>query len=189
MILVRVKSNNGLAIITIYDELSNNTMDFKYRLDKDNIDKELSLITELGRKLSVKDLLRVLNKMYNKNDDSVVDEKLLVGKDRKNFGLPKLSKYPMPDKEHVSRAIGFFNKCPSKYRKELAGNINKYIKKYVMKDISISSTNKFSKYFHPLDEVTQVGATSYLSPGVLISHERELHSPGTNIISKLYDKY
>ena len=81
----------------------------------------------------------------------IITEEKLKYKDRKNFGLPKLKKYPMPDEEHVLLAIRFFNWCYKKYgikaEKELAKNIKKYITKYQIKNINVGDNNRFSKYY------------------------------------------
>lgn len=61
------------------------------------------------------------------------------------FGLPKQRKYPMPDKEHVIKAIQFFRYCPDKDKPELAKNINKKAKEYGLK-VKVQSTSPFYKY-------------------------------------------
>lgn len=48
------------------------------------------------------------------------------------FGLPKLRMYPLNDEEHVRAAIRFYGHCEDKYKKELATNIRKAIKKFKM---------------------------------------------------------
>lgn len=74
-------------------------------------------------------------------------ESALPSKDRTDFGIPELKKFPMPDAEHVKLAIKFFNYVTPKYEEELASNINKYIKKYNVTDINVGKNNRFSKYY------------------------------------------
>lgn len=61
------------------------------------------------------------------------------------FGLPKERKYPMPDKEHVIKAIQFFRYCPDKDKPELAKNINKKAKEYGLK-VKVQTSSPFYKY-------------------------------------------
>ncbi len=64
------------------------------------------------------------------------------------FGIPEERKYPLNDKAHVKAAIRMFNKCESKYEKELASNIIKKIKEYdMLEEISVSKDNRFYPYF------------------------------------------
>lgn len=80
----------------------------------------------------------------------VLNEKKLAFKDRKDFGLPELKKYPMPDREHVLLAIKFFNWCYKKHgieaEKELASNILKYMMKNKIRNIKVSDNNRFKRY-------------------------------------------
>lgn len=73
--------------------------------------------------------------------------KKLSQKERKDFGLPKEKKYPMPDKEHVYKAIQMFKYAKPSERKTLARNIKKYIRKYNM-DINVSKDSAFGKYYY-----------------------------------------
>ena len=81
----------------------------------------------------------------------VLKEKLSY-KDRKDFGLPELKKFPMPDREHVFLAIKYFNWAFKmhgiKAEKELVGNILSYMKKFNIYpgEISLPDTNRFKKY-------------------------------------------
>ena len=81
----------------------------------------------------------------------VINEKLAY-RDRKDFGLPKLKKFPMPDKKHVLLAIKYFNWAFKKHgievEKELAGNILSYMKKFKInpKEINLSNKNRFVNY-------------------------------------------
>lgn len=92
-------------------------------------------------------------KIYSIEQD-VINEGKLKASERKDFGIPELRKYPMPDKAHVLQAIRFFNSVEPKYEEELAKNIIKKINQYDMKDVEVSKKNKFYKYYHqtPLNE-------------------------------------
>ena len=68
------------------------------------------------------------------------------------YGLPDRKAYPMPDEKHVRSAIRFFNYASKEEEKELAKNINKFIKKYKIKDISVGEKNRFKKYYQPITE-------------------------------------
>ena len=61
------------------------------------------------------------------------------------FGLPKERKYPMPDEEHVRKAIQFFRYCEESKRSELAKNINRRAKELKMK-LKIQPSSAFYKY-------------------------------------------
>ena len=61
------------------------------------------------------------------------------------FGLPKEHKYPMPDEEHVRKAIQFFGYCEESKRAELAKNINRRAKQLGMK-LKIQPSSAFYKY-------------------------------------------
>lgn len=69
-------------------------------------------------------------------------------KDNKQYGLPKLKKYPMPDKRHVRSAIRFFNYVSPANEKELAKAILKRMRKYGMSfsDFTVGEENRFIKY-------------------------------------------
>lgn len=69
-------------------------------------------------------------------------------KDVKQYGLPKLRKYPMPDKKHVKSAIRFFNYVSPSNEKELAKAILKRMRKYGMSfsDFTVGEENRFIKY-------------------------------------------
>ena len=60
----------------------------------------------------------------------ILTEEKLKTKERKEFGIPELKKYPMPDKEHVLAAIRMFNHVDKEHEKELATNIKQKMKKY-----------------------------------------------------------
>jgi len=61
----------------------------------------------------------------------------------KNFGLPKLRKFPLNDREHVIKAIQMFHNCPEEHRKELAKNIQKAAIKF---NIVINKKSLIYKY-------------------------------------------
>ena len=68
------------------------------------------------------------------------------------YGLPDRKAYPMPDKQHVSNAIRFFNYAKKDEEEELARNINRHIQKYRMTDIHVGKKNRFRKYYKPINE-------------------------------------
>ena len=68
------------------------------------------------------------------------------------YGLPDRKAYPMPDEKHVRSAIRFFNYAKPEEEKELASNINKKIKEFKIKDISVGKSNRFKKYYKPITE-------------------------------------
>ena len=61
------------------------------------------------------------------------------------FGLPKERKWPLPDKEHVIKAIQFFHFCPKEKKPELAKNINRRAKELKMR-IKVQPSSAFYKY-------------------------------------------
>lgn len=79
-------------------------------------------------------------------------EVALATDERTDFGIPSLKKYPMPDESHVRSAIRMFNYVDEEHEEELAKNILKYMKKYGIKDISIGKSNRFSKYYSPVED-------------------------------------
>ena len=66
--------------------------------------------------------------------------------DDSEFGLPKLRKYPMPDKDHVLSAIRFFNYVSPENEKELARNIKKKMKQYNVSPDRVGDKNRLKKY-------------------------------------------
>ncbi len=68
------------------------------------------------------------------------------------YGLPKRKAYPMPDEKHVRSAIKFFNYAKRKEERELADNINRFIRKYKIKDLNVGKNNRFKKYYKPITE-------------------------------------
>lgn len=67
--------------------------------------------------------------------------------DDSEFGLPEKRKYPLDTEKHVRSAIKFFNYVDPEDEEELAENIIKAIKKFNIKDISITDKNRFYKYY------------------------------------------
>ena len=65
------------------------------------------------------------------------------------YGIPKLKKFPMPDKKHVRSAIRFFNYVDPKHEKELAEAILEKAEEFGLdlnNDISVGDENRFKKY-------------------------------------------
>ena len=67
----------------------------------------------------------------------ILTEEKLKTKERKEFGIPELKKYPMPDKEHVLAAIRMFNHVDKEHEKELANNIKWSSQKAIMFEAGI----------------------------------------------------
>lgn len=72
----------------------------------------------------------------------------------KNYGIPELKKYPMPDEKHVKSAIKFFNYVDKDHEKQLANTIKKNIEKFEIEGITIGSKNRFSKYIKNMKQIT-----------------------------------
>lgn len=87
-------------------------------------------------------------------DISIEDSLVLESTDDKNYGLPELKKYPMPDAKHVKSAIKFFNYVDAEHEEQLANAIKKNINKFGIKDIKVGSKNRFSKYAKNMKQVT-----------------------------------
>lgn len=66
--------------------------------------------------------------------------------DDKEYGLPDLKKYPMPDEKHVLSAIKFFNYVSPANEEELARNIKKKMKQYNISPSRVSDKNRLKKY-------------------------------------------
>lgn len=66
--------------------------------------------------------------------------------DDKCYGLPKLKKYPMPDKNHVLSAIRFFNYVSPENEKELAKNIKKKMREYDISYSKVGDKNRLKQY-------------------------------------------
>lgn len=81
--------------------------------------------------------------------------------DDKNYGIPELKKYPMPDASHVKSAIKFFNYVDKEYEEQLASAIKKNIKKFGIEKLNVGSKNRFSKYVKDMKQVTII-ESSYI---------------------------
>ena len=88
------------------------------------------------------------------DDDDVLDDDLeeaaMKAAERNSlpdsaFGLPKTRQYPLNDEQHVKSAIQMFSHCKESDRKELAGNIQKAMKKFKM-DTKIGENNPLHDY-------------------------------------------
>lgn len=84
--------------------------------------------------------------MIRYRDIELLSEAKLKANERTDFGLPKLKKYPMPDKAHVLAAIRMFNHVEPQYEKELATNIKKKMKQYNISPESVGENNRLKKY-------------------------------------------
>jgi len=69
-----------------------------------------------------------------------------------DFGIPSKRKYPLDTEAHVRSAIRFFNYVDKEDEVELAGNINKAIRKFNITDIKVGKNNRFYKYYKPINE-------------------------------------
>jgi hypothetical protein len=92
------------------------------------------------------------------------------------YGLPERKAYPMPDEKHVRSAIRFFNYASAEEEKELAENINKKIRKFKIKDISVGDKNRFKKYYKPLVESFSLG-TFYDASSQCVDKLNSLDNP------------
>lgn len=82
------------------------------------------------------------------------DNLLLESSDDKNYGIPELKKYPMPDAKHVKSAIKFFNYVDKEHEEQLANAIKNNIKKFNIENINVGSKNRFSKYAKNMKQIT-----------------------------------
>lgn len=108
-----------------------------------------------------------LNSQYEQldlidEDAEIVGEFVLSeSKDNdKNYGLPDLKKYPMPDAQHVKSAIKFFNYVDSEHEEQLANAIKRNIKKFGIEKINVGAKNRFSKYAKSMKQVTIIESKS-----------------------------
>lgn len=81
--------------------------------------------------------------------------------DDKEYGLPSLKKYPMPDEKHVLSAIRFFNYVSPANEKELAMNIKKKMKQYNIPPSKVGDKNRLKKYLK--EDVDLVQELQYYS--------------------------
>ena len=78
----------------------------------------------------------------------ILTEEKLKAKERTDFGIPELKKYPMPDKDHVLAAIRMFNHVDKEHEKQLAANIKKKMKEYNISNDSIGEKNRLYNYIN-----------------------------------------
>lgn len=84
--------------------------------------------------------------MYDNKEHYWMALKESVDEDDKEYGLPSLKKYPMPDEKHVLSAIRFFNYVSPENEKELARNIKKKMKQYNISPDRVGDKNRLKKY-------------------------------------------
>lgn len=77
----------------------------------------------------------------------------------KNYGLPDLKKYPMPDANHVKSAIKFFNYVDKDHEEQLANSIKNNIKKFGIEKLNVGKKNRFSKYVKNMKQITIIEST------------------------------
>ena len=136
-----MNSNPSVNYFKILDK--NYTDFFKYLTDKKfEIDEVAMENVNKYLETGAKEASMIVNEFTAEQTESA-----LTADERTDFGIPELKKYPMPDAEHVKLAIKFFNHVDSEHEKELASNINKYIEKYNITDITVGENNRFSKYY------------------------------------------
>ena len=130
-----------------------NIMEF---CEKNGIDiHKISLVDRLMMQHLVNSKLDVYSSDIGKG--VVATEAALSSDERTDFGLPDKKKYPMPDAEHVKYAIKFFNYVDKEDEEELAKNINKRIKDLGVTDINVGDSNRFKKYFKPVEDAVMTG--------------------------------
>ena len=89
--------------------------------------------------------------------------------DNKCYGLPKLKKYPMPDKDHVISAIRFFNYVSPENEKELAKNIKKKMREYDIPYSKVGDKNRLKQFLkEDTDILTEWTFDSFDSKPVLV---------------------
>ena len=150
-----------------------NIMEF---CEKNGIDiHKISLVDRLMMQHLVNSKLDVYSSDIGKG--VVATEAALSSDERTDFGLPDKKKYPMPDAEHVKYAIKFFNYVDKEDEEELAKNINKRIKDLGVTDINVGDSNRFKKYFKPVEDAVMTG----YSP--IVAYEGTMGSPSSGICS------
>lgn len=82
----------------------------------------------------------------------ITNEAALSSKERKElpdseFGVPSKRAYPLNDESHVRSAIKMFNHVDEKDESQLASRIISKMKKFGIKDISVSKANRFYPYY------------------------------------------
>lgn len=89
------------------------------------------------------------------------------------YGLPKVRKFPMPDRKHVLSAVRFFNYATPAQEKELASAILRRMKEYGIdwSEFTVGPDNRFKKYI-PAHASKMYGLTHYFasSSGDALAH-------------------
>lgn len=89
------------------------------------------------------------------------------------YGLPKVRKFPMPDRKHVLSAVRFFNYATPAQEKELASAILRRMKEYGIdwSEFTVGPDNRFRKYI-PAHVSKMYGLTHYFasSSGDALAH-------------------
>ena len=117
----------------------------------------------------------------------ILTEDKLKTRERKDFGIPELKKYPMPDKDHVLAAIRMFNHVDKEHEKELATNIKQKMKKYGIPNDTVGEKNRLYNYINENqyieDETTicEGGITDYTNI-VFLLYEHIQNRPITGIL-------
>lgn len=83
---------------------------------------------------------------YDEVLESVLSNEERNNLEDKTFGIPKLRKYPLNDKNHVISAIRYFNHVEREYEAELAKNIINAMKKYNIQSSIIGDKNRLKEY-------------------------------------------
>ena len=130
-----------------YNDFFDYLMNMKFSID-DSAMEGITKYKQTGAKEEVEFTPEQLDEFYTRLKSKLANgEESSTSKERTDFGIPSLKKYPMPDADHVKSAIRFFNYVEPEYEAELAANINKYIEKYDMHDLNVGENNRFSKYY------------------------------------------
>ena len=117
----------------------------------------------------------------------ILTEDKLKTRERKEFGIPELKKYPMPDKEHVLAAIRMFNHVDKEHEKELATNIKQKMKKYGIPNDTVGEKNRLynyineNQYIEDENTICEGGITDY-SNIVFLLYEHIQNKPITGIL-------
>lgn len=85
-----------------------------------------------------------------------LNAKQIAALPKEYFGLPKEKRYPMPDKEHVLKAIQFFGYCKKSEQKELADNINRRARELKV-TVKVSPKNPFFKFVDKFNVLKENG--------------------------------
>lgn len=86
---------------------------------------------------------------------NTIHEDKLKSSERKEFGIPELKKYPMPDKSHVLAAIRMFNHVDPKYERELANNIIRKMEEYNIPFDTVGDNNRLKKYILEKEKISK----------------------------------